>query len=130
MTRRPVAGVVVLAFLVTLAAGAIRLPEVVTSPEPTVTVRGHMAPTRGTEGVATLDSALLAVGADLADIAVDPARPRAYIADRSNARILTIELDNATFGPTIPVRAEPIGLDIDPTGSTLYVAHPGATALA
>jgi len=80
---------------------------------------------RGSDDLPRPWSAVLPVGADLSDVVIDPVRPRAYVADRTNARVLTVDLGSAALGPSVSVGQEPVALAIDPAGKTLYVAHAG-----
>ncbi len=66
---------------------------------------------------------IVPIGSDLADIALDPIRPVAYVADRPNNRVLAIGLDNGTILHELPTEAWPFALAIDPSGSTLYVGY-------
>src|SRR2546428_3924316 len=49
-------------------------------------------------------SVVLPIGSVLTDIAIDPVRPRAYVTDWTNGRVLRVDLDTATLGPVVSVQ--------------------------
>ena len=61
----------------------------------------------------------------LADVAIDPIRARAYVADEANDRVLVLDMMNSSIATSLLVRASPIALAIDPSASLLYVGHAG-----
>ena len=97
------------------------------------TSEGNPAPTVGSRSSppgSVTGFTILPVGADLADIVVDSARNRAYVADRSNGRVLVVQVDTQALGPSVAVRAEPVALAMDPAGRTLYVGHAANRSIA
>jgi len=75
-------------------------------------------------------ASIIPVGSDLADIAVDPVRPQAYVADRQNDRVLVLDLNSATLTAEIAVQNEPVALAIAPSATALYVGHAGSQAIS
>ncbi len=85
---------------------------------------------RGTNGTKLDNSTfLIPVGSNLAGIAVDPVRPRAYVADRGNNRVLVVDMANASLVTNITVGSDPVALAVDPSGTTLYVGHAGERSI-
>jgi len=78
-------------------------------------------------------SSLIPIGADLSDVAIDPERPLAYIADRTNARVFVVDLVNSSVLQTVSVGREPITLAIGYNSTSvrpvLYVGHAGERSI-
>ena len=54
-------------------------------------------------------------------LAINPAGTFAYLANQSNSTVSKINLTTFSFGPSIAVGTEPIGVAIDPAGTFAYV---------
>ena len=61
------------------------------------------------------------------DVAIDPTSTYAYVTNTAYGRVEVLRLIDGVFEEPIPVGSQPLGLDLTPDGSRLYVANRGST---
>ncbi|CAA9241386.1 MAG: hypothetical protein AVDCRST_MAG10-1614 [uncultured Acidimicrobiales bacterium] len=61
------------------------------------------------------------------DVAIDPTSTYAYVTNTAYGRVEVLRLVDGVFEEPIPVGSQPLGLDLTPDGSRLYVANRGST---
>jgi hypothetical protein len=68
--------------------------------------------------------------APVREAAFDPARRVLYLSQPARSQVAVLSLATMTYGPPIPLPAAPAGLDLTPSGDTLYVALARSVFLA
>ncbi len=61
------------------------------------------------------------------EVAIDPTSTYAYVTNTAYGRVEVLRLVDGVFEEPIPVGSQPLGLDLTPDGSRLYVANRGST---
>ena len=61
------------------------------------------------------------------EVAIDPTSTYAYVTNTAYGRVEVLRLIDGVFEEPIPVGSQPLGLDLTPDGSRLYVANRGST---
>ncbi len=61
------------------------------------------------------------------EVAIDPASAYAFISNTAHDRVEVLRLADGVFESPIPVGSQPMGLDLAPDGSRLYVANRAST---
>jgi YVTN family beta-propeller protein len=70
-------------------------------------------------------TATVPIGGTLSDVVVDSAGQFAYATNQTTNRVQVVSLASNTVVATIPVGSKPLGLDLTPDGTKLYVANSG-----
>ena len=61
------------------------------------------------------------------EVAIDPTSTYAYVSNTARGRVEVLRLADGVYEAPIPVGSQPMGLDLTPDGSRLYVANRGST---
>lgn len=69
---------------------------------------------------------VLAVGAEPAGVAVNPARNEVYVVNSGSGSVSVIDAEKNRVVATIPVHRKPYFIDVDTTGRRAYVANSGS----
>jgi YVTN family beta-propeller protein len=64
-------------------------------------------------------------GAPLWDVVIDPTSTYAFATNRTLNRVEVLNLATLQLESPVPVGSKPVGLDVTPDGSTIYVANSG-----
>jgi len=86
---------------------------------------GALAATAQSSSLTIVKSSL-----SFADVVVNPASTVAYFTVPTKNEVAVLNLETDTFGKAIPVGSDPEGIDIAPSGKTLWVADSGGQTIS
>jgi YVTN family beta-propeller protein len=76
----------------------------------------------------------IAVGQNPRAVAASPTRPEVYVVNSGTpggqGSVSVINAENNTVAATIPVRSQPVSIDLDPAGNVAYVANSGSNSIS